>query len=84
MKKLAKKLHNQIMEDNELRNLLKKADTKASLEPMNETVVAKAAMTQRKAPMSYRGFRALVGSLGAAALVVGITLPSALQPQPLF
>jgi hypothetical protein len=84
LKKLAKKLHNQIMEDNELRNLLKKADTKASLEPMNETVVAKAAMTQRKAPMSYRGFRALVGSLGAAALVVGITLPSALQPQPLF
>ena len=68
------------MEDNELRNLLKKADTKASLEPMNETVVAKAAMTQRKAPMSYRGFSALVGSLGAAALVVGITLPSAMQP----
>ena len=84
MKKTAKKLHNKIMEDNELRNLLKKADTKASLEPMNETVVAKAAMQERKAPMTYRSFRALVGSLGAAALVVGITLPSALQPRPLF
>ncbi|MEL0135567.1 MAG: hypothetical protein VW803_05260, partial [Aquiluna sp.] len=32
----------------------------------------------------YRGVRTLVGSLGAAALVVGITLPSTLQPQPLF
>ncbi|MGA1511628.1 MAG: hypothetical protein ACO32L_00850, partial [Aquiluna sp.] len=72
------------MEDNELRNLLKQADTKAALDPVNAGVVAKAAMKQRKAPMSYRGFRALVGSLGAAALVVGITLPSALQPQPLF
>lgn len=72
------------MEDNELRSLLKQADTKAALDPMNAGVVASAAMKQRKAPMSYRGFRALVGSLGAAALVVGITLPSALQPQPLF
>ena len=72
------------MEDNELRNLLKQADTKAALDPVNAGVVAKAAMKQRKAPMSYRGFRALVGSLGAAALVVGLTLPSALQPQPLF
>ena len=72
------------MEDNELRSLLKQADTKAALDPVNAGVVASAAMKQRKAPMSYRGFRALVGSLGAAALVVGITLPSALQPQPLF
>ncbi len=72
------------MEDNELRSLLKQADTKAALDPMNAGVVSKVAMKQRKAPMSYRGFRALVGSLGAAALVVGITLPSALQPQPLF
>lgn len=72
------------MEDKELRALLRKADTKAEIDPLNQKVVAQAAMKGRKAPLGYRGVRALVGSLGAAALVVGITLPSALAPQPLF
>ena len=72
------------MENEKLRNLLKASDTKSRVEAMDQNVVAKAAMNGRKPPMSYRGFRALAGSLGAAALVVGITLPSTLQPQPLF
>ncbi|MEL0200935.1 MAG: hypothetical protein VW959_06315, partial [Aquiluna sp.] len=84
MKKLTPRIHNQDMEDKELRELLHKADTKAGIDSLDQTVVAKAAMKGRKAPLGYRGVRTLVGSLGAAALVVGITLPSTLQPQPLF
>jgi len=72
------------MEDKELREVLRKADTKAGIDSLDQTVVARAAMKGRKAPLGYRGVRTLVGSLGAAALVVGITLPSTLQPQPLF
>ena len=62
------------MEDKELRQLLRRADTKAGIDSLDQTVVANAAMKGRKAPLGYRGVRALVGSIGAAALVVSTSV----------
>lgn len=72
------------MNEENLRNRLKAADPAANAPLLSEAVVVEATRTANSGPISYRAARFSLAGAAAAVLAVGLTLPSALAPQPLF
>lgn len=72
------------MNDRFLRNRLQSADPAKAATNLSESLVVEATMKARKSPISYRLARFSFAGAAAAVLAIGITLPSALAPQPLF
>ena len=70
------------MNEEQLRNRIRSADSSESVE-LNEAVVARAALGKKRQPLGYRAMRLAVAG-GAAVLVAALALPQALTPQPLF
>jgi hypothetical protein len=73
-------------DDFDLKKRIADADPAKGFPTLNESVVAKAAAGHPKPSFSFKTARLALGSasLATAALVVSLTLPSALSPQPLF
>ncbi len=72
------------MNDDQLRNRLRAADPAANTQPLSESLVVQATLKGKKSPTSYRTARFSLAGAAAAVLAVGLTLPGALAPQPLF
>ena len=73
------------MNDEQLRNRLKKADPAGNAPLLSESVVVEATLKSKKGPVGYKFARFSLAGAAAAVLTVGLTLPSALAPQqPLF
>lgn len=72
------------MNEENLRNRIKAADPAANAPLLSEAVVVEATRTAKSGPISYRAARFSLAGAAAAVLAVGLTLPSALAPQPLF
>lgn len=72
------------MNDENLRKRLQSADPADRASILSESIVVEATMKGRKAPVSYRLARFSLAGAAAAVLAVGLTVPSALAPQPLF
>ena len=70
------------MKDEDLRNRIAAADSGADLN-LDQTIVAKAALGKKRAPIGFRAMR-LVVAAGASVLVAALALPQALAPKPLF
>lgn len=73
-------------EEFELRNRIANADPAKGAPELSESVVASAVGAKTKRYAGFKNARFALGaaSLATAALVVGITLPSSITPQPLF
>lgn len=72
------------MNEENLRNRLKAADPATDTPLLSESVVAEATLKGRSAPIGFRAARLSLAGAAAAVLAIGLTLPSALAPQPLF
>lgn len=72
------------MNDELLRKRLQSADPAGNTASLSESLVVEATMKNRKAPISYRLARFSFAGAAAAFVAVGLTLPAALAPQPLF
>lgn len=72
------------MNDEELRNRITKSDPAANSPVLSESVVVAATLKKRKSPIGYKAARFSLAGAAAAVLAVGLTLPGALTPQPLF
>lgn len=72
------------MNDEELRNRLKAADPAKNASTLSEGLVVEATMKSRRGPINYRAARLSLVGIAASVLAVGVILPSALTPQPLF
>lgn len=72
------------MNEENLRSRLKAADPGASAPLLSEAVVVEATRKGQAAPLGFRAARFSLAGVAAAALAIGLTLPSALAPQPLF
>ena len=70
------------MKDEDLRNRIAAADSGADLN-LDQTIVARAALGKKRAPIGFRAMR-LVVAAGASVLVAALALPQALAPKPLF
>jgi hypothetical protein len=72
------------MNEENLRNRLKAADPAAQAPLLSESVVVEATLKGKSAPIGFRAARLSLAGAAAAVLAIGLTLPSALAPQPLF
>ena len=72
------------MNDENLRNRLKAADPAQNSPVLSDAVVVEATLNGRRGPIGYRAARLSLAGVAASVLALGIILPSALTPQPLF
>lgn len=72
------------MNDEQLRNRISKSDPAANTPVLSESVVVEATMKSRKSPIGFRAARFSLVGAAAAVLAIGLALPGALAPQPLF
>lgn len=72
------------MDDNELRNRIQKADVNHDFPSLSESVVAQAPLAKPARSRSFLAARWSLAGAAAAVLAVGIAIPQALAPKPLF
>lgn len=72
------------MDEKELRNRIKNADSQKDTPALSEAVVAAAPLSAKSRFPNFRLARLAVAGAAAVALAIGITLPGALRPEPLF
>lgn len=72
------------MNEEQLRKRLEQADPAADFTSLSESVVVQATLKNKRSPISFRAARFSLASAAAAVLAVGLVLPTALAPQPLF
>ena len=72
------------MNEENLRNRLRAADPAQAAPTLSEAVVVASTQKGKSAPIGFRAARFSLAGAAAAVLAVGLTLPSALTPQPLF
>lgn len=72
------------MEDKELRNRIQQADANKDFASLNETVVAAGPLGGPAKVRDYRTLRLSLAGVAASVLAVGLALPQALAPRPLF
>jgi len=72
------------MNDEQLRNRIGKSDPAANAPLLSESVVVEATLKTRKSPIGFKTARFSLLGAAAAVLAIGLTLPGALAPQPLF